>query len=71
MFKEISKIAVPAIGCQFCIFFQEMLNIIFASHLKDDADTKIGAIGVGNFMIILFAVASYFGLNQALNTLTA
>ena len=48
-----------------------MINIIYVSRFQGDTDAKIGAIGLGNVVIAMFGVASYIGLNGALNALTA
>ena len=71
IFKEIATIALPAIGCQFCVLLQEIINIIYVSNFKEDTDAKLSGIGLGNTIVVIFGVGSYVGLNSALNTLAA
>ena len=71
IFSEIAGIALPAIGCQFCVLLQEIINIIFVSSFTEDTNAKIAGIGMGNTLIVVFGVGSYVGLNSALNTLAA
>jgi len=63
---EIAKIAFPAILCQFFIFLQEIINLIFVGRLTDKE--SLIAVGLGNTIINVFILGVYIGLNAALST---
>ena len=68
-YKQIAKIALPAIACQFCVFLQEIINIVFVGRLNDDR--KLAGVGLGNAVITSCGISAYYGLNGALSTFVA
>ena len=67
--RTVVAFAVPAICCTFFMFLQEVVNLLFVSHLNDPA--YVAAIGLGNAFINMFGLSIIIGMNGALNTLVS
>jgi MATE family multidrug resistance protein len=48
---------------------QETINLIFIGQMNDPV--KLAAVGMGNMIVNMFGVGTYFGLNSALETLVS
>ena len=66
IYKTIARIALPAIGCQFCRITQEVNNVVFVGQMENEV--KLTGVGMGNVLVFSFGIGVYIGLNTALST---
>ena len=69
IFVEIIRCCLPASLGSFLSMLQETINLIFIGQMNDPV--KLAAVGMGNMIVNMFGVGTYFGLNSALETLVS